>query len=72
MDAQIIIDCAKRASTEHSTDPRGRLAFQVGYLESTVYELCDLVGKAEKVMKAQKAMIEHLEKGDFASLQTRS
>jgi hypothetical protein len=68
MDAQIIIDCAKRASTEHSTDSRGRLAFQVGYLESSVYELCDLVEKAEKVMIAQKEMIERLEKGISASL----
>ena len=68
MDAQIVIDAAKIASEKHSKDARARLAFQVGYLESSVYELCDLLFHAEKVMQAQKSIINHLEKGHSADL----
>ena len=68
MDAQIVIDAAKIASEKHSKDARARLAFQVGYLESSIYELCTLLESAEKVMQAQKNVIGHLEKGHSADL----
>lgn len=68
MDAQIVIDAAKAASEKHSQDARARLAFQVGYLESSIYELCILIESAEKVMQAQKKFINHLEKGHSADL----
>lgn len=68
MDAQIVIDAAKAASENHSKDARARLAFQVGYLESSIYELCILMESAEKVMQAQKSLIEQMEKGHSADL----
>jgi len=68
MDAQIVIDAAKIASENHSKDARARLAFQVGYLESSIYELCILMESAEKVMQAQKKLIEQMEKGHSADL----
>jgi len=68
MDAQIVIDAAKIASEKHSKDARARLAFQVGYLESSVYELCDLLAQSEKVMKAQRSLLEQMQKGNSASL----
>lgn len=68
MDAQIVIDAAKIASERHSKDARARLAFQVGYLESSIYELCVLIESAEKVMQAQKSLITNLEKGHSANL----
>lgn len=68
MDAQIVIDAAKIASEKHSKDARARLAFQVGYLEASIYELCALIESAEKVMQAQKNIINHFEKGHSADL----
>jgi len=68
MNPQIVIDAARSASITHSKNQEARLAFHVGYLESAIYELCDLMAHAEKVMNAQKSLIEHLEKGHSADL----
>ena len=64
----IVIDAARAASSNHSKNQDARLAFHVGYLESAIHELCDLLAHAEKVMQAQKNLIESLEKGVSASL----
>ena len=68
MKAETIIEAARIASENHSNDHRARLAFRCGYLDSSIYELCSLLDAAEKVMQAQKKMIEHLEKGVSAGL----
>lgn len=64
----IVIDAARAAATNHSKNQDARLAFHVGYLESSIYELCDLLAHAEKVMQAQKKLIEQMEKGVSAGL----
>lgn len=64
----IVIDAARAAATNHSKNQDARLAFHVGYLESSIFELCDLLGHAEKVMQAQKTLIEKMEKGVSAGL----
>jgi len=64
----IVIDAARAAATNHSKNQDARLAFHVGYLESSVFELCDLLAHAEKVMQAQKKLIEQMEKGHSADL----
>jgi hypothetical protein len=64
----IVIDAARAAATNHSKNQDARLAFHVGYLESSVFELCDLLAHAEKVMQAQKRLIEKMEKGHSADL----
>lgn len=64
----IVIDAARAAATNHSKNQDARLAFHVGYLESSVFELCDLLAHAEKVMQAQKRVIEQMEKGHSADL----
>ena len=64
----IVIDAARAAATNHSKNQDARLAFHVGYLESSIFELCDLLHHAEKVMQAQKILIEKMEKGVSASL----
>jgi hypothetical protein len=68
MSPNIIIDAARLAATNHSKNQDARLAFHVGYLESSIYELCDLLHHAEKVMQAQKNLLEQMEKGVTASL----
>lgn len=64
----IVIDAARAASANHSKNQDARLAFHVGYLEAAIFDLCDLLQQAEKVMQAQKNLIESLEKGVSASL----
>ena len=64
----IVIDTARTAAANHSKNQDARLAFHVGYLESAIHELCDLLAHAEKVMQAQKNLIEQMEKGISASL----
>lgn len=64
----IVIDAARAAATNHSKNQDARLAFHVGYLESSIFELCDLLSHAEKVMQAQKILIEKMEKGVSAGL----
>jgi hypothetical protein len=64
----IVIDAARIAASNHSKNQDARLAFHVGYLESSVFELCDLLAHAEKVMQAQKSLLEQMEKGVSASL----
>lgn len=68
MSPNIIIDAARLAAANHSKNQDARLAFHVGYLESSIYELCDLLHHAEKVMQAQKNLLEQMEKGVTASL----
>ncbi len=64
----IVIDAARAAATNHSKNQDARLAFHVGYLESSVFELCELLAQAEKVMQAQRNLLEQMEKGVSASL----
>jgi len=64
----IVIDAARAAATNHSKNQDARLAFHVGYLESSIFELCELLASSEKVMQAQKNLIEQMEKGISASL----
>jgi hypothetical protein len=64
----IVIDAARAAATNHSKNQDARLAFHVGYLESSIFELCDLLAHAEKVMQAQKILIQQMEKGHSADL----
>jgi len=68
MSPLLIIDAARASASKHSKNQDARLAFHVGYLESSIYELCDLLQHAEKVMLAQKNLIEQMEKGVSASL----
>ena len=63
-----IIDAARFAAAKHSDLHEARLAFHVGYLEASVYELCDLLERSRKVMDAQKNLLEQSEKGSSASL----
>lgn len=64
----IVIDAARAASAKHSKNQDARLAFHVGYLESSIFELCDLLSQSEEIMKAQKELIKRMEKGISASL----
>jgi hypothetical protein len=68
MSPLLVIDAARAAASIHSKNQDARLAFHVGYLESAVFELCDILAQAEKVMQAQKNLIERMEKGVSASL----
>lgn len=68
MDAQILLDKAKLASEYHSDDSTERLAFRVGYLESTIRQLCHLVVDSEEIMYRQRALIEEMKKGHSADL----
>lgn len=68
MDAQILIDKAKLASEHHSDDLTDRLAFRVGYLETTIKQLCHLVEDSEEIMYRQRALIEEMKKGHSADL----
>lgn len=68
MDAQILLDKAKLASEYHSDDATGRLAFRIGYLETTIKQLCHLVEDSEEIMYRQRALIEEMKKGHSADL----
>ena len=64
MDAQILIDQAKRASNHYVVwNHQDRLAFQVGYLEQTIKELCNILENTEKIMYRQRELIEEMKKG---------
>jgi len=68
MSPSIIIEAARTAAASHSQNQDARLAFHVGYLESSIYELCSLLAQAEKVMQAQSNLLKQMEKGISASL----
>ena len=68
MDAQILLDKAKIASEFHSNEANDRLAFRVGYLETTVRQLCHLLEDTEEIMYRQRELIEQMKKGHSADL----
>jgi hypothetical protein len=68
MDAQILLDNAKVASEHHSGNSCDRLAFRVGYLESTIKQLVNLLSDTEEIMYRQRALIEQIKKGHSADL----
>ncbi|MEN9670970.1 MAG: hypothetical protein RL018_1247 [Pseudomonadota bacterium] len=68
MDAQILLDNARIASQNHSGDSRDRLAFRVGYLETTIKQLVSLLSDTEEIMYRQRALIEQMKKGHSADL----
>ena len=68
MDAQILLEKAKIASELHTNDRTDRLAFRVGYLETTIRQLCHLVEDSEEIMYRQRALIEEMKKGHSADL----
>lgn len=69
MDALIfIIQAKKSAQTFNASNHQDRLAFQVGYLERTIVEICNLFNQAEDIMYLQKELIEQMKKANSASL----
>jgi hypothetical protein len=68
MDAQILLEKARIASELHTDDQTDRLAFRVGYLETTIRQLCHLVEDSEEIMYRQRALIEEMKKGHSADL----
>lgn len=68
MDARILIDSAKMASEEHSDEPTDRLAFRVGYLETTIRQLVNILTDTEAIMYRQRALIDEIRKGHSADL----
>ena len=68
IEPNVIIDAAFRASEKHSKINESRLAFRVGYLEGSIYELCNLLKQANEIMQEQKNLITRMEKGSSASL----
>lgn len=68
MNAQIFLDMAKKASETYMKDGNSRLAFRVGYLETTIRELCSLLDDSEKIMRLQRDLIDEMKKGISANL----
>jgi len=68
MNAQILLDMAKKASEQFMKDDNSRLAFRVGYLETTIKELCSLLDDSEKIMHLQRDLIDQMKKGISANL----
>jgi hypothetical protein len=68
MNAQILLDMAKKASEKFMNDDNSRLAFRVGYLETTIKELCSLLDDSEKIMHLQRDLIDQMKKGISANL----
>jgi t-SNARE complex subunit (syntaxin) len=69
MDAQILIDKARLASEQRDLwNHQDRLSFRVGYLETTIKQLCDLLTDTEEIMYRQRELIEKIKKGDSANL----
>lgn len=69
MDAQILLDKAKLASEQFDTwNHQDRLAFRVGYLETTVKQLCQILEDTEEIMHRQRELIEQMKKGYSADL----
>jgi t-SNARE complex subunit (syntaxin) len=68
MNAQILLDKAKTASEFHSDEANDRLAFRVGYLETTIRQLCHLLQDTEEIMYRQRELIEQMKKGHSADL----
>ena len=68
MDAQILLEKARMASELHSNEPADRLAFRVGYLETTIRQICHLLEDTEEIMYRQRELIEQMKKGHSADL----
>ena len=68
MNAQILLDKAKLASELHSDEAPDRLAFRVGYLETTIRQLCHILEDTEEIMYRQRELIEQMKKGHSADL----
>ena len=68
MDAQILIDSAKLASENHSDHPQDRLSFRVGYLETTIKQLVNILSDTEEIMYRQRELIDEITKGYSADL----
>lgn len=69
MDAKILIEKAKLASEEWKPyNDSDRLAFRVGYLETTIIQLCHLLEDTEEIMYRQRKLIEEMKKGYSADL----
>lgn len=69
MDAQILIAKAKEASEQRDFfNDEDRLAFRVGYLETTIKLVCNLFTDAEEIMYRQRELIEEMRKGNSADL----
>ena len=69
MDAELLINRAKEAAKMFiSSNNEDRLAFRVGYLESTIREMNDLLNMSEEIMVQQRQLIEEMRKGYSADL----
>jgi hypothetical protein len=68
MDAQNLIDNARFASEQHSDEPSDRLSFRVGYLETTIKQLVNILTDTEEIMYRQRALIDEIRKGHSADL----
>jgi hypothetical protein len=68
MDAQILIDKAKVAAELHSPDGLEKAWFHVGYLETTIRQLCYVLEDTEEIMYRQRELIEQMKKGYSADL----